>query len=365
MMCPTGDSCTGGMCTAPVCGNGIRETGEQCDDGNTTNLDGCDATCKFEQDTRATRVVLQWAHDTFCTHDALLEAIKDPPLAGVHSTIQGDVDTAVTNGTTSVLFKYFAITDLTGQSGTTSVASYNAAPVAYAGMFNGNSDLDWWYTLDVTTAGGAPLYLPNAKESAGTFTAAVLNASGGHVLISAFGTSLLDMASVVLRLPITTPATTPTASTGSPPGHLASEHLDPALTSFAHGGGTNSAPTGQICGNTTALSLSQTPVPSQLQGGTCTQGYGATNTMLDVFVGGCTNGIVGTVIAAVQPDQINPDAPPAGAGGLYTFQETGTHVTGCKDRTGATVTPYTNCLAPAAYSTYFKVAVDRVILKHP
>ncbi|MEO6694030.1 MAG: MYXO-CTERM sorting domain-containing protein, partial [Ignavibacteria bacterium] len=29
-----------------TCGNGKRETGEACDDGNTTPNDGCDATCK-------------------------------------------------------------------------------------------------------------------------------------------------------------------------------------------------------------------------------------------------------------------------------------------------------------------------------
>lgn len=33
---------------APGCGNMIAETGEQCDDGNTTPGDGCDATCGFE-----------------------------------------------------------------------------------------------------------------------------------------------------------------------------------------------------------------------------------------------------------------------------------------------------------------------------
>jgi len=33
--------------TKPVCGNGVKEDGEQCDDGNTRNLDGCDAHCRI------------------------------------------------------------------------------------------------------------------------------------------------------------------------------------------------------------------------------------------------------------------------------------------------------------------------------
>ena len=34
----------------PVCGNGIKETGEECDDENLLNNDGCSSSCKTEQD---------------------------------------------------------------------------------------------------------------------------------------------------------------------------------------------------------------------------------------------------------------------------------------------------------------------------
>jgi len=33
---------------AVVCGNGVLEPGEQCDDGNTEDGDGCSSTCKLE-----------------------------------------------------------------------------------------------------------------------------------------------------------------------------------------------------------------------------------------------------------------------------------------------------------------------------
>ncbi|HEV7734740.1 MAG TPA: DUF4215 domain-containing protein [Candidatus Binatia bacterium] len=40
-----GDGCPGD-CTGPgICGNGVRNTGETCDDGNLTSGDGCDANC--------------------------------------------------------------------------------------------------------------------------------------------------------------------------------------------------------------------------------------------------------------------------------------------------------------------------------
>jgi cysteine-rich repeat protein len=37
-----------GACPTPVCGNGKLEAGEQCDDGNTKNGDGCSASCMIE-----------------------------------------------------------------------------------------------------------------------------------------------------------------------------------------------------------------------------------------------------------------------------------------------------------------------------
>src|SRR3989344_6519852 len=56
--------CTGGSpvttqsCTytpSAICGNNTIETGEQCDDGNTTNGDGCSSSCQTEQPTQSTK----------------------------------------------------------------------------------------------------------------------------------------------------------------------------------------------------------------------------------------------------------------------------------------------------------------------
>ncbi len=45
-----GDGCSGSCMdeSTSECGNGTVETGEECDDGNTTNGDGCSATCQDE-----------------------------------------------------------------------------------------------------------------------------------------------------------------------------------------------------------------------------------------------------------------------------------------------------------------------------
>jgi cysteine-rich repeat protein len=42
-----GDGCSA-ICTIEQCGNGFLDPGEQCDDGNMENGDGCSATCEIE-----------------------------------------------------------------------------------------------------------------------------------------------------------------------------------------------------------------------------------------------------------------------------------------------------------------------------
>ena len=52
-MCTMPGQCDSGICDAGVCepanscGNGVLEAGEICDDGNTTNGDGCEASCRL------------------------------------------------------------------------------------------------------------------------------------------------------------------------------------------------------------------------------------------------------------------------------------------------------------------------------
>ena len=341
---------------AAVCGNGKREAGEQCDDSNTTNLDGCDSKCKFEQEQRAITVAINYSSDTFCKNDALGGAVA----AGLpQTTLSNDLTTSVNSGATTIEFKFMGITDLSGtaQSSGLAIGALTGTPAtAPAGVtYNGASDLDWWYT----TLGAAIDGSRNpVSQTSATFASKVLSAKNGSlsITISVAGspaTLAISNATIQANVGATSK---PTVSTGPTPGHLAAENLDPTLVSFG------SMNNGLLCGDISAASLATVAVPTALQTGTtaCTNvTFGAGNSLLDVFVVGCSafGGFV-PIIAPTQPDQ-----PPSGTGGTYTlsYDSTTHHVNGCK--TGTTTVPLATCLAAASYSSYFGFTSDRVIAK--
>jgi cysteine-rich repeat protein len=45
---PPGDLCSEQCQLVPVCGNGVEQQGEECDDGNLEDCDGCSVTCRLE-----------------------------------------------------------------------------------------------------------------------------------------------------------------------------------------------------------------------------------------------------------------------------------------------------------------------------
>jgi hypothetical protein len=226
--------------------------------------------------------------------------------------------------------------------------------------YDGSASPDWWYTPDATSIDA----MKNPLASlGGSITAKALTAGPGNltvVLTLAGAASPLNLSNV--RLKATVGGTSkPATSTGSTPGHLASEHVDPTLVTFA------TTSNGELCGNVSAASLKAMPAPTSLTDGTinCNQGYKTGSTMLDVLVGGCTV-IILPAIKSTQPDQVDPTAPAAGAGGPYTLSTTGSPpvVTGCKAKGGATV-PLDACLKAAAYSSFFHFTTNRVIVKAP
>jgi len=336
------------------CGNGIREAGEQCDDGNNTNLDGCSATCTFEQDQRMNSITMKFNTDATCSKNALGGAIGS--LA--QSPLQTLISNGVGLGSINSLFAMLGISDLSGTTQPSfQIGVLGGTAVAGSG-YNGASDLDWWYTPDPSSIN---VNRVPVNQLSASIAASALSAGPGSLTFPPVfgGAGELQFSNTMIKATVGA-SSTPLASSGTPPGHVAAENLDPALTSYGSMTG------GSVCGGVSAASLAATPVPAALaQGGAtaCTQGYSTiNNSLLDVFVGGCTVFVI-SAIAPTQPDTVDPNAPAAGAGGPYVLAENASHqVSSCKDKSGTPVS-LSACLNAAAYSSYFAFTTDRVIIK--
>ena len=343
---------------APLCGNHVLEGGEQCDDGNTTNLDACNSTCQFEQSQRSNWFKVQFAPDLYCTANAFGKAVGS--VAG--SVLQSTVDDRVAKGALSLLLAFRGLTDLTGQNAAAvSLGVLFGTPQA-GPLYDGTSDLDWWYAPLASTIDGArnPVSTLDASISAGLLTTAP-----GKIRLPLLSTVPLSFSSARLRLPLGA-GSKPLVSTGSPPGHLASEQLDPAQLSFATGGVPTPSGAGELCGNISAASLNAELLPAGfIVGGAtpCAEGYSATSTLLDALVGGCTAFGLVVALTPTQPDQVDLSLPQPGGGGPYQLSADTAHaVNACRDKAG-TVVPLATCLDTAAYSSAYKLTTDRVIIK--
>ena len=341
-----------------VCGNGVREFDEECDDANTDNLDGCSASCLFEQSHRINLLTLQQSATNLCTSNAFGGAF----LANGYTAYQTTLSDAISSGAASTLLAFLDLDDRSGTSDQAmTVGVMTGGPLAAGNTYDGTNDLDWWHAPDAgqVTSGSAPSALLSASISA-----KALVAGPGQAMIDT-GTGSFSMSSLLLRA-TTGAADTPRSATGAaPPGHLSSERLNPAITSFATSGASAS---GTLCGNISAASLDATPIPSAFVGcgtGKCTRCYTSAESLLDLLVGGCvvaTGLAVLPTVVATQPDAFNEYVLPAGAGAPYALSFSGKSVTGCRDKNGSTVTLST-CLNAAAYSSLFKYSTNRVIIR--
>ena len=351
---------TAGALIVPGCGNQVRESGEQCDDGNTKNLDACDSACQFEQSQRVNFFSLQFATDSFCTENAFGSAFVQ---AAARASFQTGIAQRIQAGSLNLLFTWGGLADPTGASNTSVSLGWIVGSSTPIANYDGASDLDWWHVapLDTLTDNRKPI-----TKLAGALASGVLTAGPGKLKLPLLSNLPLDLSSAKLKLAVNGP-NAPLVSAATSPGHLAGEHLDPALTSFATAG--TEAAAGRLCGNLGAASLKNEALPADyLENGAtpCLQRYKANSTFLDVLVGGCSlitkNGFV-IVSVATQPDQVDLGAAQPGAGGPYQLSANGNQVVnGCTDKHGASVALAT-CLNAAAYSSAYKLTTNRVIVK--
>lgn len=364
--CGVGGSnvCEAGVCTSPLCGNGKLDFGEECDDSNKLNLDGCDSTCKHEQSARINSLIQQFAIDDFCQANALGGAITQTARA----VIQGTWDQPVGDGSLSVVFKFLGRIDPFGADSTFKLGFVDSVPFRFnpdpdnPGKFldnyNGANDLDWWYVRDPASVDATETPI---LQLAGQVTNRHLTAGPG-TLTNLGITFALAPAKVTLFharvdanigigiFPLTVaPGTTP-------PGYLGSDHVDRNLFDFV------SSNAGALCADVSVASLASTPIPPLLLG-TCTSDpagaipeFTADNTLLDVFIAGCD--IFGTL--AVAPTQ--PDGSLDLATYAFQFDAETRAVTGCT-KNGEPADLAADCLPNATYSSFFKFSSDRVIIK--
>ncbi|MGH7440731.1 MAG: DUF4215 domain-containing protein [Polyangiaceae bacterium] len=371
-------------CQLIVCGDGKVTGNEQCDDHNTRNLDGCDQNCNFEQIQRTTSLQYETATttSTFCPANKLGAEVLQYGLAA----IQPMTDTDVASGATSVIFKFMGSgglpADLSGTSGPVTLGSLSGLPqLGDAAAYSGTSDLDWWYTVDPTTV---DVNRNPVSTISGTYANKTLTAGPADLAIKvnlSGSPAALQMWNAMIKVAVGAPSA-PTASTGGPPGHLASEHLLGSLTSFENGGVGGSGPTGELCGNITALSLSKVAIPAILGPGggfACSSGttaspgtpYPSTSSLLDVIIGGCVSG-TSSIILPYAPDQrLMSNTFTAMGGGatnppyVLSASNSSTHaVDTCVDSSS---TPkkmvLSTCLSGMGYSSAFTFQTDRVIIK--
>jgi len=330
------------------CGNGVIDPGEQCDDGNHYDLDGCDSNCRYEMITRMTSIsISSSAGPAFCVHgeNALgTKAITKLALGQLNPPLQTDV----TNGTVNVFTQFFSLSSLAGVSSTAfeiGVLDGTLDPAKGTWPTAGNPQ-DWWFLADPTAvSNGIPTgilgggELANGALSAGPSTVNVDLTLGGSA-----ATLTMRDAKIVADIP-----TTPAPDAPPPPPAAVAAGLVTFQTLVATG--TNQG----LCGDITVQSLAQIPVPSALTTGTtkCSEGYtycganmpvGAScNSLLDVLVGGCS---IGGIIAAVNATQ--PDVPPSGS----------TTVQALTAGTGHKVT-VPAAAETEAYSAYLQFAANR------
>ncbi|HKO53107.1 MAG TPA: DUF4215 domain-containing protein [Polyangiaceae bacterium] len=348
----SGGTSSGGAPTS--CGDTMLAAAEECDDGNTKNLDGCNASCRYEVVDRMTSISLQSVSaPDFCspTANTLGRAFSSTALGPINTELQQSIGAGALNN----LLHFGGLEDPTGASNDSSLAIgvVPAVPDLANGPWPGGSPLDFWFRVPSASvnAQGVPL-----NSLPGTLASRSLSAGPGllKLPLSIGGVpSFLSVSNARLRATLNA---TPAPNAPAPPP----TNLAPGLTVFQSITGSGS---GQgICGNVTVESLAHIPVPASLASGAasaclaCTGSRAYTacsgnavepgcNSLLDVLVGGCKTLLC--FVTLVTPAQ--PDVPAPGSASVRPLSLGPGNAVPSSQSTGN----------DDAYSSYFKFDANR------
>lgn len=296
-----------------VCGDGTIADAEHCDDGATSNLDGCDASCKYELFMRMNDVTIERGQaPAWC--DRQTNALGGALSSIAADSMNGSLAEGVNDGTMNILVQMLGLDDLTGVADPAfDVGITSGVTDPLAGAWPGNDPIDWPFLLAPTTvdANGVPVH----RFTPGSVAARAFAAGPSDVPL----TILFGSTPAVLQLlngNVRGRFSTATGVPAPPPSQLV------AGLQVANGLVADGSSEG-LCGNVTVESLAKIPVPEELTTGmnacrdTCSNSERYTycgegnpvgpncNSLLDVFVGGCRAALCITAISRTQPDVNN------------------------------------------------------------
>lgn len=332
-VCSGGAICTAGKCVkTAVCGDGTIDTGEDCDDGNKSNLDGCDSVCKYEMFTRLYDAkIFKGNAPSFCTYTAnrLGQALTNTAVGQLNTALQTGID----DGSTNIMVQAMGLDDLKGDNDPAlelGIVTGILDPAKGTWPGNGAASLDWWFKLDAAQVDANGL--PTGRLTNGALAATVITAGPSQVnltLLLSGSPAVLQMRDAKVRGVTAGTDSKPSA----PPTNLAAGLVTfPEVTANQTGQG--------LCGAITVDSLAKIPIPEALTtgAGACQncggskkytycgtgQPVGATcNSLLDALVGGCkVNFIASCAVTVINSTQ--PDVPKSG-GSLTPLATAGTY----------------------------------------
>jgi cysteine-rich repeat protein len=320
----TRDLCTDGTCHRSVCGDGFTDAfnGEQCDDHNLANMDGCNATCRIEQTQRLTGFSFLDGSQG-CTDLDADAAIDNALGSGLNSAALNILNQYVVTGMNAdprKLIYFIGLDDLLGQND----ASLRLGLIdgyVHLGGFTGMKG----EAYDVKSTDLDATLLPRSILAPAAISGGGLSAGLGAapMPLSVFGTTT----NLVIR------------------------RAFGAVTSDTNIQRIDSIGSGIYCGTISAGELDRLAPPSEIH--TACPKY---NSMLDLFVGGCS--FLTITVTATQPDI---DVAKDGLGTLADTNNDGT-VDRCTTGTGVIING-DNCAQDARFDDAYSFAASFAALR--